>query len=115
MWPFRKQGGDAATIRRLRVELDDQVQATLSWQQHANKADAAMREMQTALTDDGVAAIARAVTARVADVYAAGGRSVEDRDVAVHAIVAEAVRKAARGEKHWNEAALARKAQGGPR
>jgi len=110
IWPFNKRP-DEAELQRLRAALSDADDAIMSWMQHAGQAESAMREMQKAMTDDGVAEIARTVTAQIADIYAAGRDTVERRDIAVHATVAEAVRKAVRGEKHWNEGRLAQDAQ----
>lgn len=112
MWPFRNRSDDAQTIRDLCQERDQAEDAYMNLLQAQGAAEAAMREMQKAMTDEGVAEIARAVTAQIADIYASGSGGVRQRDIAVHAAVATAVRKAARGEAHWNEGRLAAEAQG---
>lgn len=112
MWFFRNRSADAQTIRALSQERDQAEDAYTNLLQAHGAAEAAMREMQKAMTDEGVAGLARKVTAQIANIYAAGSGGVTQRDIAVHAVVATAVRKAARGEAHWNEGRLAAKAQG---
>ena len=110
MWPFRSKG-DAELISHLKQERDQAEDAYAALVEAKCSAVAAMQEMQKATTDEGVAEIARGVTAQIADIYAAGGLGVKPRDIAVHAVVAAAIRKAVRGEQHWNEGGLARKAE----
>lgn len=108
MWPFRAPDGQSAIIAQLRAELDDLSESYMGVVSAKSDAEIAMRNMQKALTDDGVGEIAAQVAAEIADIYASGrSGGVQSRDLAVHAVVAEAVRKAARGEKHWNEGGVA--------
>ncbi len=110
MWPFPSRANDKL-IWDLRQRLDQAEDAYTDIVQAKSAAESAMREMQKATTDDGVADIARDVAAQVADIYASGRGGVKQRDIAVHAVVAEAIRKAVRGEAHWNEGRLAAMAQ----
>jgi ABC-type transporter MlaC component len=108
VWLFCKCDAEQR-IADLKQERDQAEDGYMAIVQAKGAAETAMREMQKAMTDEGVADIARAVTTQIADIYASGGRNVKQRDIAVHAAVAEAVRKAARGESHWNERHLAAK------
>lgn len=108
MWPFRsRNGGDAETIRSLRRSLEEAEDSYVSLLQSRDAAEAAMRAMQKPMTEAGLAEIAKQVTAEIADIYAAAGRGVKTRDIAVHAIVRGAIRKATMGEAAWNEGMLA--------
>ena len=110
MWFFSKrrdQAEQAVIIARLRAELDDLGESYSEVVSRRASAETAMRKMQKAMTDEGVAEIAKTVTARIADIYAEGRGGVKTRDIAVHSVVASAIREAVRGEAHWNEARLA--------
>jgi hypothetical protein len=111
MWPFRRCERDAELIRHLRQERDQADDAYGELVQQTAAAKKAMHEMQKATTEGGLAEIAASVTANIADIYASGSPSVSERDAAVHAVVAGAVRRATLGENHWNERSLARAAQ----
>lgn len=113
MWPFRRCNCEQR-IRDLTQERDQSDDAYTDLVQAKCAAESAMREMQKALTDEGVADIARSVTAAVADIYATAGRTVKQRDIAVHAAIAAAVRKVAHGVKDWDEGRLAALAQEKP-
>lgn len=106
-WPFRKKNDDTETIRNLRRELDDAWETATNARQGRYAAEAAMEAMQKPLTEAGLDEIANRAAAEIADIYAAGGSGVRTRDIQVHAVVRGAVRKAAVGEKAWNEGALA--------
>lgn len=110
MWPFRKCDCEQR-IRDLTQERDQADDAYTDIVQAKSRAESAMREMHKATTDEGVADIARDVTAQIADIYASGRGGVKQRDIAVHAVVAAAIRKAVCGSAHWNEGRLAAKAQ----
>lgn len=111
-WLFRPRV-DHQIIAALKQARDEANDECVGLYQQLGSAKSAMSAMQKAVTDEGIADIARAVTAKVADIYAAGRHSVRQRDVAVHAVVAAAVRKASTGTSAWNEEALATKGQGG--
>lgn len=108
MWPFCKCGAEQR-IADLKQERDEAYDAYIALSGAKDAAEVAMANMRKALTNEGVADVARAVTSEIADIYASGGRSVKARDIAVHATVAAAIREAVKGEKHWNEGGLAAK------
>lgn len=111
MWPFSRCKC-SERLRDLRQEQDQADDAYSGLLQSKCAAEAAMHRMQKATTDQGISEIAKGVTAQIADIYAAGGHGVRTRDIAVHTAVAAAVRRAVRGESHWNERGLAAAAQG---
>lgn len=111
LWFRSKADRDnVAEIVRLRAELDDLGESYMAAVGGRVHAEFAMQKMQKAMTDEGVAKIAAEATAEIADIYAQGRGGVKTRDIAVHAVIARAVREAARGEASWNEGMLAAEA-----
>lgn len=51
------------------------------------------------MTADGLDTIAAEVADRIADIYAKGGRTVADRDVAIRKVIRAAVSKVTTGER----------------
>jgi hypothetical protein len=99
MWPFRNRRDDTQTIRDLRQELDEVFDSYAAQTQRLGEAKAALAAVQKAMAADGLDAIAADVADRIADIYAKGGRTVADRDVAVRKVIRAAVSKATTGER----------------
>lgn len=110
MWPFSTIRELREYVRDLSQELNRRADNVEGLRSRAINAEIAMRKMQRAITDDGLDEITKAVTARVADIYASSHGGVKARDRAVYAVIHAAVREAMLGEKYWNTGQLARDA-----
>lgn len=111
MWPFSPRE-DKQTIRMLRSELDQLECAYMGIYQRLGASEAAMKAMQKALDDNGLAEIAKAATAEIADIYARNSSGVRGRNEAIFSVIHREVSKAARGESAWDTGAIAREAYG---
>ncbi|MVB00040.1 hypothetical protein GN330_22575 [Nitratireductor sp. CAU 1489] len=96
----------------LRSELDQLEDAYLVICQRLGASETAMKAMQKALDDNGLAEIAKVATAEIADIYARNSSGIRGRNVAIFTVIHREVSKAARGHPSWNTAAIARETYG---
>ena len=102
---FSKEiAAQAATIERLRAEVDDFSESYGYLQQQcsdlkdkAAAAESAMQKMQMALSPDGPRVMAAEAAKQISDIYAKGFDGVAERDKAVGQIVEASIRAALRG------------------
>lgn len=109
MWPFRRSA-DTDEMARLRLALEDADDSAMAAWQHAGEAVAKLKTIESALTPEGLAAIASDAAQEIADVYARSFDTVRARDSAVWGVVHKALSNAAFGKPAWNTEALARAA-----